>query len=978
SVSDESGLFTIAERDTINVLSPRGGETWYRFSHHDIQWSAGPDVGAGPVDLDYSTNGGTSWMAITSGIPIASGSYDWTLPDEDSSNCLVRVIQPSSGVSGQSPTAFTIAPPTFTVTSPSGGESWYLGDLETVTWTYTTGITGNVDIDYSTSGVSGPWAEIAANQPNSGSYPWTVPNDGSTTCRVRISEVGGISQPGISAADFTIIGVSPPSSYTPLGWKVMDEVDTECSIYSIEAYDNDKIWLGCGCGLVYYFNGNSWDLQEDYSGDVMMGVNVKEFIALSGNDVYGGGTGGNIIYYDGSYWDTVYGIGKNVYSMDGPDADHIMAGCAYGRVNIYDSGTWTSSSVGESASLYGCVYLKPNEAYVIRGGSDTADATVFASVDGGTTWPSSTVLVNRWGLGSHPLGGCIDQNGNTQLWAVGDCGLIMHYDGSTWSLQTQVGYTNWNCVEVLDENNVWVGGKSILHYNGSKWIVEVPEEDSSISTIYQISAVDSTHVYAIASSSSKKIYTTFVLPSPSPTPYNFKTPTPTPVPTLTPEGYKTPTPAPPSVICNNSFEESPDLTCWMKYGTTSSIKKSSKQHYDGSYSCLFDDPTGSYSGRGVFSDPIPVIAGEEYIFSGWYFVQYKAGEIGDTDLQFQIWWYEEGSPIYDSIKTFQWNLAEFDNWTEPIFTDTAPENADEVEIYISCQETVNNNNDVYIDYFNLTRPPGITVTAPEEGAVWYVGENDDITWNSVAIVNNIDIYSSYDNGSNWTQIAASISDTGGYTWTIPDHPGSQCLVRVQEAGSGTASDESGLFTIAARDSINLLSPRGGETWYQTSSYDIKWSAGPDVDGGNVDLDYSTDNGSNWTSIATGVAIGSGSYNWTIPLEDSGNCLVRVSQPSSGISCQSPQVFTITPPTFVVTSPGGGEYWYFKDAHNITWTHSPGITGNVNIDYSSTGPSGPWFQIAADQPDTGIFSSWTIPNISTSSARVRISEVGGIS
>ena len=538
-VSGQSDLFRIVRRDTINVDAPRGGEIWYRTGVYNIEWTYGPDVGLGNVDLHYSTNNGSLWTLIASGVAIGSSPYPWTIPYENSSNCLVRVRQPSSGRSGQSPAVFTIASPFFTVTSPAGEEYWYYPDKEEITWTFTSGISGNVNIDYSITGIAGPWYQIAANQPNTGSYyPWPIPNITTTNARVRVSEVGGVGLPGISDADFTLTGYQPRQDYIPLEWEVWMEIDTECPIISIEAFDNNNIWLGCGCGLVYYWNGDDWKLQADQGGEPMLGTNVNEFIALDSDDVYGGGSGGLINHYNGSYWaPSNYGIGKTVYCMDGADPTHVAAGCSSGWIH-YDpvdtplGTTWNLTSTGESGSLYGCAYLRPDQVYLMRKSSATVSSTVFYTSD----WTTFTNFgsFGGWGLGDHPLGGCIDQDGSTLLWAAGDCGVIYHYNGSNWNFQTQVYYVNFECIEVLDGNNVWVSGsigdiKLLLHYNGSKWVVEA----DTLPKLYQLSAVDNRHVYGIGSTTSNKIYRSWAEPTPTPyrpTPIDWQSPTPTPVP----------------------------------------------------------------------------------------------------------------------------------------------------------------------------------------------------------------------------------------------------------------------------------------------------------------------------------------------------------------------------------------------------------------------------------------------------------------
>ena len=65
-----------------------------------------------------------------------------------------------------------------------------MGEVHDVTWS-AGGITGNVEIHYSTdSGVTYP-NYIATVPASSGSYPWTVPDVNSMQCRVRVQEPGG-------------------------------------------------------------------------------------------------------------------------------------------------------------------------------------------------------------------------------------------------------------------------------------------------------------------------------------------------------------------------------------------------------------------------------------------------------------------------------------------------------------------------------------------------------------------------------------------------------------------------------------------------------------------------------------------------------------------------------------------------------------------------------------------------------------------
>ncbi len=94
--------FNLAETGPIKVTSPNGGEEWCVQSTHDITWDC---FETNNVEIEYSTNGGTtwmtkieystnggsSWMTITESVPCANERYPWTIPNNTGSNCLISI-----------------------------------------------------------------------------------------------------------------------------------------------------------------------------------------------------------------------------------------------------------------------------------------------------------------------------------------------------------------------------------------------------------------------------------------------------------------------------------------------------------------------------------------------------------------------------------------------------------------------------------------------------------------------------------------------------------------------------------------------------------------------------------------------------------------------------------------------------------------------------------------------------------------------
>ena len=73
-------------------------------------------------------------------------------------------------------------------------------------------------------------------------------------------------------------------------------------------------------------------------------------------------------------------------------------------------------------------------------------------------------------------------------------------------------------------------------------------------------------------------------------------------------------------------------------------------------------------------------------------------------------------------------------------------------------------------------------------------------------------------------------------------------------------------------SLSLKSPIGGEFWQIGKNPSILWDAS---NLSQVKIEFSTNNGSSWSTIAT-VAASSKQYDWTVPAAASTNCLVRLS------------------------------------------------------------------------------------------------------
>jgi uncharacterized repeat protein (TIGR02543 family) len=103
--------------------------------------------------------------------------------------------------------------PMIAVSTPNGGENYYMGSAQNIVWT-SQGTSGNVRIQCSTDNGTG-WVEITPSTPDNGTYAWTVPDEPTAYCLIRISDVDG-DPSDESNALFTISQVGAPVHFAPV------------------------------------------------------------------------------------------------------------------------------------------------------------------------------------------------------------------------------------------------------------------------------------------------------------------------------------------------------------------------------------------------------------------------------------------------------------------------------------------------------------------------------------------------------------------------------------------------------------------------------------------------------------------------------------------------------------------------------------------------------------------------------------------
>ncbi len=232
--------------------------------------------------------------------------------------------------------------------------------------------------------------------------------------------------------------------------------------------------------------------------------------------------------------------------------------------------------------------------------------------------------------------------------------------------------------------------------------------------------------------------------------------------------------------------------------------------------------------------------------------------------------------------------------------------------------------------------PSITVTSPNGGETWKVGETHNITWNSTGMTKVAINLKDYSGANHNYGIASGVTASlGSYSWTVPDNTfvgtGSQYKIEISEYATSTlyVSDFSNnYFTIAAAatTATTCTDTDSGRNYYTRgtmSTNSPQWAASPN----NTDFCA--------TSVTGGIQY--------VPSCTGSGCFIKeyycdgVTPSQEIVVCPNGCSNGACAPSITVTSPNGSEQWTQGTTHNITWT-SNGIS-NAYIYFTAFDASG---------------------------------------
>jgi len=215
-----------------------------------------------------------------------------------------------------------------------------------------------------------------------------------------------------------------------------------------------------------------WSKPFDFAGagalSSVWGTGPSDVFVVGGTPQHG-----EIYHYDGSTWAamSVPNVPILVWVF-GFAADNVYAVGVGGGVVHYDGLDWRKLDAGTNQDLWGVWGGTPNDLWIVGGTVGEGDPLIlhydgstFTKIPAPANDRSASSIFKVWGIGS-------------RVFAVGERGLILSYDGASWSQSPAGAAADEDFVALwgTSENHiVAVGGRTggrIANFDGTSWTTQ--------------------------------------------------------------------------------------------------------------------------------------------------------------------------------------------------------------------------------------------------------------------------------------------------------------------------------------------------------------------------------------------------------------------------------------------------------------------------------------------------------------------------
>ncbi len=949
---------------SLEVVSPNGGEFWEANTAKNITWNS---AAVTHVKIEFTSNNGLDWTVVESSLP-SSGSYDWTVPNVNSTQAKIRI---SDAVDGdpidESNATFRIKQAgTLKLISPKSGDNWVAGELNKIEWEAKN--IEKVKIEFTTSNAiydpdadyfDDQWFNLVTNAPGAAGFyetRFTIP---STEYRLRISDAE-FDEPVDFSGLFTVKG---QPSYTltlttPNGnenWIVGEPYEITWVSENVEkvsidySLNNGTTWKNIVTNITS--NGlHNWvvptvDSRSDLckiriasaSDSTIFDLSDSPFsihpkllrvVAPNGGEewktdeentitwVSSGVNNVNIMYSidNAVTWNSIVSNlhSTGAYSWNPPDVASSLA-----RIKIEDSSSPTFSDESDSYFTLG----SENEASVsiiTPNGGENLQANTTTSIN----WISTNVkdvmieFSKNNGAEWETIVANTPSNGSYQWASVPDIYSELCAIRISDVTRNDVVSQSANTFTITNLINETI--KVLFPNGGEEW-----EAGTLQNITWEASAIDNVDIeYTINNGN------TWV-------------------------------PLANNIVSTGAYE-------WTIPSDINSpqSKIRIKDSDDGS---PIDESDGTFTIK-----PKPSIR----------VTSPQGGDVYSTQDEVNITWESSGIE-YVGIRytttngigspAFYTLASKVPNTNSYLTSFSVPSNKYYIEVY-DAKSGVRNRSIGTFQVIELA----ISIIAPSTGVQWSTGETYEIRWSSFQVA-NVNIKYSVDGGANWNTIANNEVSDGYYNWTIPPAilTTHNAVIKITDASSSDSFTDSGIFSILNSSFVRVDSPNGGEEWEYSKGQRIEWTTSPNIS--NVDIYFSLNNGNSWEPVILGYP-SYGAYEWNAPEISTSLGRIKIQDSNNPvISDISDAPFKLIrtgdgdDPFITLLAPEQNATWTIGTDQDIRWfTHRDIVKVNISVSYDN---GTTWNNIETDYTDTPWDKestyTWTVAGAATSVARIKI-------
>ena len=222
-------------------------------------------------------------------------------------------------------------------------------------------------------------------------------------------------------------------------------------------------------------------------------VTLYDIWGISQSDIYAVGEQETILHNDGTSWSVVSSVGNGdpLRDVSGNSGSNVYAVGDRGKIRRYTASWNDVTDITTTTDLNGVWVSAGGEVFIVGKINMASGQAIIIHRDGSGNWsvmPSGTTntLEAVWG------------SSESDVFAVGANGTILHYDGFEWLSMTSNTSNYLTCVWGSASNDVFASGTTnVHHYNGSAWtptsgVVEYPDDlwGSSGSDVYAVGGSD--------------------------------------------------------------------------------------------------------------------------------------------------------------------------------------------------------------------------------------------------------------------------------------------------------------------------------------------------------------------------------------------------------------------------------------------------------------------------------------------------------